>query len=114
MGYRVELLPGAVKQLKKLDGPVRDRIRALIDRIQSLDDPRSIQAALGAILFGMRPQDALAPTLLGQGLNVILCDRALEGMGGTLAQVVAAAPADASGSSNATSKRRKSAGAQTI
>ena len=57
----------------------------------------TLQAALGAILVGMRPQDALAPTLSGNGLNVILCDRALEGMGGTLAQVVAAAPADAGG-----------------
>ena len=76
---------------------MRDRIRALIDRIQSLDDSRSIQAALGAILAGMTSQDALAPTLLGQRHNVILCDHALEGMGGTLAQVVAAAPADASG-----------------
>ena len=46
MGYRVELLPDAAKQLKKLDGPVRDRIRALIDRIQSLDNPRSIGEAL--------------------------------------------------------------------
>ena len=46
MGYRVELLPDAAKQLKKLDGPVRDRIRALIDCIQSLDNPRSIGEAL--------------------------------------------------------------------
>ena len=57
----------------------------------------TLRSALGATLAGMRPQDALAPTLLGQGHNVILCDRALEGMGGTLAQVGAAAPADAGG-----------------
>ena len=63
----------------------------------ALQSAITLRAALGAILVGMKPQDALAPTLLEQGLNVILCDRAPEGMGGTLAQVVAAAPADASG-----------------
>ena len=70
----------------------------LIDGVpMALKSAITLQSALGAIFVGMRPQDALAPTLFGHGLNVILCDRAVEGMGGTLAQVVAAAPADASG-----------------
>lgn len=48
MGYQVELLPQAVKQMKKLDGPVRDRIAGLIERIESLEDPR----AIGEVLHG--------------------------------------------------------------
>ncbi len=32
--------------MKKLDGPVRDRIAGLIIRIESLEDPRSIGEAL--------------------------------------------------------------------
>ena len=74
------------------------KLSHLIDGVpMALKSAITLQSALGAILVGMRPQDALAPTLFGHGLNVILCDRAVEGMGGTLAQVVAAAPADASG-----------------
>ena len=74
------------------------KLSHLIDGVpMALKSAITLQSALGAILVGMRPQDALAPMLLGQGHNVILCDRAFEGMGGTLAQVVAAAPADASG-----------------
>ena len=74
------------------------KLSHLIDGVpMALKSAITLQSALGAILVGMRPQDALAPTLAGQGLNVIFCDRAPEGMGGTLAQVVAAAPADAAG-----------------
>ena len=74
------------------------KLSHLIDGVpMALKSAVTLKSALGAVLVGMRPQDALAPTLLGQGHNVILCDRAFEGMGGTLAQVVAAAPADASG-----------------
>ena len=74
------------------------KLSHLIDGVpMALKSAITLQSALGAILVGMRPQDALAPTLSGHGLNVIFCDRAPEGMGGTLAQVVAAAPADASG-----------------
>ena len=74
------------------------KLSHLIDGVpMALKSAITLQSALGAILVGMRPQDALAPTLFGHGLNVILCDRAVEGMGGTLAQVVAAAPAGASG-----------------
>ena len=39
-------MPAARKQMKKLDGPVRERIGALIDHIESLADPRSIGEAL--------------------------------------------------------------------
>ena len=74
------------------------KLSHLIDGVpMALKSAITLQSALGAILVGMRTQDALAPTLSGHGLNVIFCDRAPEGMGGTLAQVVAAAPADASG-----------------
>ena len=74
------------------------KLSHLIDSVpMALKSAITLQSALGAILVGMRPKDALAPTLSGHGLNVILCDRAVEGMGGTLAQVVAAAPAGASG-----------------
>ena len=74
------------------------KLSHLIDSVpMALKSAITLQSALGAILVGMRPKDALAPTLSGHGLNVILCDRAVEGMGGTLAQVVAAVPAGASG-----------------
>ena len=74
------------------------KLSHLIDGVpMALKSAITLKTALGDVLVGMRPQDALAPTLSGEGLSVILCDRAHEGMGGTLAQVVAAAPADASG-----------------
>ena len=74
------------------------KLSHLIDGVpMALKSAITLQSALGAIIVGIMPQDALAPTLSGHGLNVIFCDRAPEGMGGTLAQVVAAAPADAGG-----------------
>ena len=74
------------------------KLSHLIDGVpMALKSAVTLKTALGDVLVGMRPQDSLAPTLSGEGLSVILCDRAPEGMGGTLAQVVAAAPAAASG-----------------
>ena len=46
MAYSVELSPGAIKQLKKLDGEVQRRIAVLIGKIETLPDPRSIGDAL--------------------------------------------------------------------
>ena len=46
MAYRVVLAKAADKQLRKLDRPVQARIGELIDRIESLSDPRSIGEAL--------------------------------------------------------------------
>lgn len=46
MGYRVALAKAAEKQLRKLDRPVQERIGALLDRIGTLSDPRSIGEAL--------------------------------------------------------------------
>ena len=46
MAYSVELSPGAIKQLKKLDGEVQRRIAVLIGKIETLPDPRSIGEAL--------------------------------------------------------------------
>lgn len=46
MAYKVELSQGATKQLKKLDGEVQRRIAVLIDKIETLQDPRSIGEAL--------------------------------------------------------------------
>ena len=74
------------------------KLSHLIDGVpMALKSAITLKTALGDVLVGMRPQDSLAPTLSGEGLSVILCDRAPEGMGGTLAQVVAATPACASG-----------------
>ncbi len=57
----------------------------------------ALESALGAILVAVRPGSPCVPTLLAQGFNVIECPRAPEGMGGTLADAVAAAPAGAAG-----------------
>lgn len=46
MAYRVALSKAADKQLRKLDRQVQERIGALIERIGSLSDPRSIGEAL--------------------------------------------------------------------
>ena len=62
-----------------------------------LKSANAMKAALGAVLVAVRPGSPCLPTLLEQGLNVIECARAEEGMGGTLAEAVAAAPADAGG-----------------
>ncbi len=63
----------------------------------ALRSAMAVKLALGAVLVAMRPGDALAPTLSASGIEVVFCDRAPEGMGGTLAQAVAAAPAGAAG-----------------
>ena len=74
------------------------KLSHLIDGVpMALRSALTLKMALGAILVGMRPQDSLAPTISGQGLDVVLCDRAPEGMGGTLAQLVAAAPVNVGG-----------------
>jgi len=51
MGYRVEILGPAEKALGKLDKPTRERaIKFLKDELPSLEDPRSIGAALSGDL----------------------------------------------------------------
>ena len=62
-----------------------------------LKSAHAMKAALGGVLVAVRPGSPCLPTLLEQGFNVIECARADEGMGGTLADAVAAAPADAGG-----------------
>lgn len=74
------------------------KLSHLIDGVpMALRSAIAMKAALGAVVVAMRPGDELAPTMLANGLDVIFCDRAPEGMGGTLAQAIAAAPADAAG-----------------
>ncbi len=46
MAYKVALAKAADKQLRRLDRPVQERIGALLNRIGTLDDPRSIGEAL--------------------------------------------------------------------
>lgn len=47
MGWRIEFLPEAAKELRKLDRQVAARIvRMLEERIAPLDDPRTIGSAL--------------------------------------------------------------------
>lgn len=57
----------------------------------------AMKSALGAVLVAVRPGSPCLPTLLEQRFNVIECARADEGMGGTLADAVAAVPANAGG-----------------
>ena len=57
----------------------------------------AMRAALGAVLVAVRPGSHCVPTLLAQGFKVIECPRAPEGMGGTLADVVAQMPQQTSG-----------------
>jgi molybdenum cofactor cytidylyltransferase len=74
------------------------KLSHLIDGVpMALRSANAMKAALGAVLVAMRPGDALAPTISATGIEVIFCDRASEGMGGTLAQAVAAAPAGGAG-----------------
>ena len=42
MGYKVALAKAADRQLRKLDRPVQVRFGVLLNRIGTLDDPRSI------------------------------------------------------------------------
>ena len=46
MGYKVRFAPTADRQFDKLDKPVQRRIESLIERIESLADPRAIGEAL--------------------------------------------------------------------
>ena len=46
MGYRVQFSPAADRQFDKLDKPVQRRIQSFIERLESLNDPRAIGAAL--------------------------------------------------------------------
>ncbi len=58
----------------------------------------AMKAALGAVLVAVRPESPCLPTLSGQAdIEILECSRAAEGMGGTLAQAVAALPPDAGG-----------------
>lgn len=58
----------------------------------------AMKAALGAVLVAVRTGSPCLPTLSGQaGIEILECSRAAEGMGGTLAQAVAALPAEAGG-----------------
>lgn len=57
----------------------------------------AMRAALGAILVAVRPGSPCIPTLLAQGFKAIECPRAPEGMGGTLADVVAKVPQQTGG-----------------
>ena len=53
MGFEVEFDPDAVKDLKKLDRPVQQRlVDFLKTRIAPLDDPRSIGEALSGAKLG--------------------------------------------------------------
>lgn len=58
----------------------------------------AMKSALGAVLVAVRPGSPCLPMLSGQeGIEILECSRAVEGMGGTLAQAVAALPAEAGG-----------------
>lgn len=58
----------------------------------------AMKSALGAVVVAVRPGSPCLPTLFGQpGIRVVESPRAAEGMGGTLADVVAALPADTPG-----------------
>lgn len=46
MGYKVRFAATADRQFDKLDKPVQRRIESLIERIESLADPRAIGEAL--------------------------------------------------------------------
>ena len=54
MAWRIELLPAAAKELRKLDRQTAARIiRTLEERIASLDDPRTTGSALVGELAGL-------------------------------------------------------------
>jgi mRNA interferase RelE/StbE len=53
MAWKIEFDPAALKELKKLDGPVEKRIlKFLRERVEKLDDPRQIGASLQGTLSG--------------------------------------------------------------
>lgn len=54
MAWRIEFLPEAARELKKLDRTAAARIvRTLEDRIAPLDDPRTLGSALTGELGGL-------------------------------------------------------------
>lgn len=53
MGYRVEFDPAALKDLKKLDRPVQQRLVGFLrTRVATLDNPRDIGEALAGARLG--------------------------------------------------------------
>jgi mRNA interferase RelE/StbE len=53
LGYSVEFDPDAMKDLKKLDRPIQQRLVGFLkDRVATLDDPRSIGEALSGAKLG--------------------------------------------------------------
>lgn len=53
MAYRVEFDPEALKELKKLDRPVQQRLVGFLKtRVGALDDPRAIGEALSGARLG--------------------------------------------------------------
>ena len=53
MAYEIEFDPEAVKDLKKLDRPVQQRIIAFLrERVATLDNPRQIGEALAGAKLG--------------------------------------------------------------
>lgn len=53
MGYRVEFDPAALKELKKLDRPVQQRLIGFLKtRVAALDDPRSMGEPLAGARLG--------------------------------------------------------------
>ena len=46
MGYRVQFSNSAGRQFEKLDTPVKRRIEGLIERLESIADPRTVGDAL--------------------------------------------------------------------
>lgn len=64
----------------------------------ALKSAMAMKSALGAVLVAVRPGSPCIPTLLGhQGIEIVECARAPEGMGGTLADAVAAISGPARG-----------------
>lgn len=53
MAWQIEFDPDALKELKKLDRPVQQRLVAFLrDRLAPLDDPRSLGEALSGARLG--------------------------------------------------------------
>ncbi len=52
MGYKVQFAATAERQFGKLDKPVQRRIESLVERIESLADPRTIGEALHGDTLG--------------------------------------------------------------
>lgn len=53
MAWQVEFDPEALKELKKLDRPIQERLLAFLrDRLSPLEDPRSLGEALSGAKVG--------------------------------------------------------------